>query len=139
MDITQPVFEFPVTVYYEDTDAGGMVYHANYLKYFERCRSEWLVNIGVTHTSLREQNIIFVVRHVDLDFLQAAHLEDRLIVKATVANAQKASVTFCQEIVNPAGDILCKAMVKVACIDSEKMKPIAFPKKIIMELTQSDR
>ena len=139
MDITQPVFEFPVTVYYEDTDAGGIVYHANYLKYFERCRSEWLVNIGVTHTSLREQNIIFVVRHVDLDFLQAAHLEERLIVKATVAKAQKASVTFCQEIVNPVGDILCKAMVKVACIDSEKMKPIAFPKKIIMELTQSDR
>ena len=139
MDITQPIFEFPVTVYYEDTDAGGLVYHANYLKYFERCRSEWLVRIGVSHTSLREQNIVFVVRHVDMDFLQAAHLEDRLTVKATVAKAKKTSVTFCQEIVNHDGDILCKAMVQVACIDSEKMKPSAFPQKIIMELTQSDR
>ena len=139
MEINQPVFEFPVTVYYEDTDAGGMVYHANYLKYFERCRSEWLTHIGVSQTSLREQNTIFVVRHVEIDFLQGARLEDRLIVKATVAKAKKASVTFCQEIVNHDGDILCKAMVKVACIDSEKMKPLAFPQNIIMELTQSDR
>ncbi|WP_114787162.1 tol-pal system-associated acyl-CoA thioesterase [Vibrio tetraodonis] len=139
MDINQPVFELPVTVYYEDTDIGGLAYHANYLKYFERCRSEWLTHIGVSQTSLREQNTIFVVRHVEIDFLQGARLEDRLIVKATVAKAQKASVTFCQEIVNHDGDILCKAMVKVACIDSEKMKPLAFPQNIIMELTQSDR
>ncbi|MCG7487997.1 tol-pal system-associated acyl-CoA thioesterase [Vibrio sp. Of14-4] len=139
MDTNQPVFEFPVTIYYEDTDVGGLAYHANFLKYFERCRSEWLAHIGVTHKSLREQNIVFVVRHVEMDFLQGAYLEDRLIVKATVAKAQKASVTFCQEIVNHDGDILCKAMVKVACIDSEKMKPIAFPQKIIMELIQSDR
>ena len=138
MDINQPVFELPVTVYYEDTDIGGLAYHANYLKYFERCRSEWLTHIGVSQTSLREQNTIFVVRHVEIDFLQGARLEDRLIVKATVAKAKKASVTFCQEIVEHDGDILCKAMVKVACIDSEKNEAFNFPQNIIMELTQSD-
>ncbi|GLT17714.1 hypothetical protein GCM10007938_14920 [Vibrio zhanjiangensis] len=116
-----------------------MVYHANFLKFFERCRTEWLTQIGMSNSSLREQNISFVVRHVDMDFLQGARLEDRLVVKATVAKAQKASMTFCQEIVNPEGNILCKAMIKVACIDTQKMKPRALPQKIIMEFTQSDR
>lgn len=139
VDISQPVFEFPITVYFEDTDAGGMVYHANYLRYFERCRSEWLIQMGMSHSSLREQNISFVVRHVDMDFLRGAYLEDHLLVRASIAIAKKASLTFCQEIVNPDGDILCKAMIKVACIDSKKMKPRAFPQKIIMEFTQSDR
>ena len=109
MDINQPVFEFPVTICYEDTDVGGLAYHANFLKYFEPCCSEWLAYIGATHKSLREQNSVFVVRHVDKDFLQGARLEDRLIIKANVAKALKASVSFCQEIVNEAGDILSKA------------------------------
>ena len=76
---------------------------------------------------------------MDIDFLQGARLEDRLTVKTSVAEAKKASLIFCQEIVNPAGKTLCKAMVKVACIDNEKMRPKAIPQSIVMEFTHSDR
>ncbi len=132
-------FEWPVTVYYEDTDAGGVVYHSNYLKFFERARTELLRTVGVSQHTLLEQNLGFVVRHMDIDFLQGARLDDQLIVKTSINELKKASLTFCQEIVNPEGKILCKAMVKVACINSQKMRPMAMPQSIVMELTQSDR
>ncbi|MCG9682734.1 tol-pal system-associated acyl-CoA thioesterase [Vibrio sp. Isolate23] len=139
MQDERAVFELPVTVYYEDTDVGGVVYHANYLKYFERSRSEYLTSIGVSQSSLLEQNIGFVVRHMDIDFLQGARLEDRLTVKTSVAEIKKATLIFCQEIVNPDAKTLCKAMVKVACIDNKKMRPKAIPQSIVMEFTHSDR
>lgn len=133
------IFEWPVTVYYEDTDAGGVVYHSNYLKFFERARTELLRAAGVSQQVLLEQNIGFVVRHMDIDFLQGARLDDHLVVKTSIADLKKASLTFCQEIVNPEGKILCKAMVKVACIDNKKMRPKAMPQSIVMEFTDSDR
>ena len=132
-------FEWPVTVYYEDTDAGGVVYHSNYLKFFERARTELLRTVGVSQHTLLEQNLGFVVRHMDIDFLQGARLDDQLLVKTSIHELKKASLTFCQEIVNPEGKILCKAMVKVACINSQKMRPMAMPQSIVMELTQSER
>lgn len=133
------IFKWPVTVYYEDTDAGGVVYHSNYLKFFERARTELLRTIGVSQQTLLEQNIGFVVRHMDIDFLQGARLDDHLVVKTSISDLKKASLTFCQEIVNPDGAILCKAKVKVACIDNIKMRPKAMPQSIVMELTNSER
>ncbi|TMX36583.1 tol-pal system-associated acyl-CoA thioesterase [Vibrio sp. Hep-1b-8] len=133
------IFEWPVTVYYEDTDVGGVVYHSNYLKFFERARTELLRTINVSQQTLLEQNIGFVVRHMDIDFLQGARLDDHLVVKTSISDLKKASLTFCQEIVNPDGKTLCKAMVKVACIDNKKMRPKAMPQSIVMELTNSDR
>ncbi|XHY20298.1 Acyl-CoA thioester hydrolase YbgC [Vibrio sp. NH-UV-68] len=133
------IFEWPVTVYYEDTDAGGVVYHSNYLKFFERARTELLRTIGVSQQVLLEQNLGFVVRHMDIDFLQGARLDDHLTVTTKIADLKKASLVFCQEIVNHDGKTLCKAMVKVACIDNKKMRPKAMPKSIVMELTYSDR
>jgi acyl-CoA thioester hydrolase len=115
------------------------VYHSNYLKFFERARTELLRSVGVSQQTLLEQNIGFVVRHMDIDFLQGARLDDHLVVKSSIAEIKKASLTFCQEIVNPAGKSLCKSMVKVACIDNEKMRPIAIPQSIVMEFTHSDR
>lgn len=132
------VFHWPVTVYYEDTDAGGVVYHSNYLKYFERARTELLRSIGVSQHTLLEDNIAFVIRHIDIDFLQGARLDEQLNVATTVHEQKKASLTFCQEIVNLDGKILCKAMVKVACIDNVKMRPKAMPQSIALELTKSD-
>jgi acyl-CoA thioester hydrolase len=73
---------------------------------------------------------------MDIDFLQGARLDDHLVVKTNIHELKKASLTFCQEIVNPEGKTLCKAMVKVACIDNKKMRPIAMPQSIVMELTQ---
>ncbi|GAB2664372.1 tol-pal system-associated acyl-CoA thioesterase [Vibrio panuliri] len=139
VDSTQVEFEWPVTVYYEDTDAGGVVYHSNYLKFFERARTELLRNVGVSQQALLEQNIGFVVRHMEIDFLQGARLDDHLIVKTNIAELKKASLTFCQEIVNPEGKTLCRAMVKVACINNERMRPTAIPQAIFMEFSRSDR
>ncbi|MEZ9232556.1 tol-pal system-associated acyl-CoA thioesterase [Vibrio amylolyticus] len=132
------VSHWPVTVYYEDTDAGGVVYHSNYLKYFERARTELLRSIGVSQHTLLKDNIAFVIRHIDIDFLQGACLDDQLNVVTTVAEQKKASLSFCQEIVNLEGKILCKATVKVACIDNVKMRPKAMPQSIALELTKSD-
>lgn len=131
-------FEWPVTVYYEDTDAGGVVYHSNYLKYFERARTELLRSVGVSQNRLLEQEIGFVVRHMDIDWLQGAKLDDQLTVITRVSEQKRASLTFCQEIVNVSGNILCKALVKVACVNSTKMKPQAIPSSIITELSNSD-
>lgn len=135
--ISKP-FTWPVTVYYEDTDAGGVVYHSNYLKFFERARTEMLRSIGVSQQVLLEQNIGFVVRHMDIDFIQGARLDDYLQVITNIYELKRATLVFCQEIVNPDGKALCKAMVKVACIDNQKMKPKAMPTFILTELTNSD-
>ncbi|USD64325.1 tol-pal system-associated acyl-CoA thioesterase [Vibrio sp. SCSIO 43136] len=136
--INQSVFTWPVTVYYEDTDAGGVVYHSNYLKYFERARTELLRSIGVSQQVLLDQNIGFVVRHMDIDFIQGARLDDHLTVKTTISELKRATIAFCQELVNPDGKLLCKAQVKVACINPEQMKPQAIPSSITAELKLSD-
>jgi acyl-CoA thioester hydrolase len=135
---TASAFYWPVTIYYEDTDAGGVVYHSNYLKFFERARTEMLRAVGVSQQTLLQQNIGFVVRRVDIDFLQAARLDDMLTVKTVISALKKASLLFCQELVNPEGKVLCKAIVKVACIDNKNMRPKAMPQSIILELTHSD-
>lgn len=138
MQNTASAFHWPVTIYYEDTDAGGVVYHSNYLKFFERARTEMLRKAGVHQLLLLQQNIGFVVRHVDIDFLQAARLDDMLTIKTVISALKKASLIFCQELVNPEGKVLCKAIVKVACIDNQNMRPKAMPQSIILELTHSD-
>ncbi|WP_117234287.1 tol-pal system-associated acyl-CoA thioesterase [Vibrio maerlii] len=131
-------FSWPITIYYEDTDAGGVVYHSNYLKFFERARTELLRSIGVSQHILLEENIGFVVKHMDLDFIQGARLDEQLNVLTTVSELKRASITFCQELVNPEGQALCKALVKVACVNNVKMKPQAIPQFIILELTKSE-
>ncbi|AGU57446.1 tol-pal system-associated acyl-CoA thioesterase [Vibrio anguillarum] len=138
MQNTASAFHWPVTIYYEDTDAGGVVYHSNYLKFFERARTEMLRAVGVSQQTFLQQNIGFVVRHVDIDFLQAARLDDMLTINTVISALKKASLIFCQELVNPEGKVLCKAIVKVACIDNQNMRPKAMPQSIILELTHSD-
>ncbi len=138
---TTSLFKWPVTIYYEDTDAGGVVYHANYLKFFERARAEFLRFKGFSQQVLLEQNLAFVVRHMEIDFLQGARLDDSLSVETTISEVKKASITFCQKIVNPEGRTLCNASVKVACVsmNNQKMKPQAIPSSLIVELNQSER
>ena len=125
-------------MYYEDTDAGGVVYHSNYLKFFERARTEMLRAKGISQQVLLEQNIGFVVRHMDIDFKQGAKLDEHLTVLTRVSEIKRASLQFCQELVNDQGRILCSTFVKVACVDNKKMKPIAITAFINSELTNSD-
>src|SRR3990172_9504949 len=106
-------FSWPVRVYYEDTDAGGVVYYANYLRYMERARTEMLRSIGFEQDKLaQENNIIFIVR--------------------------KVSMLFEQTILNKQNDLLCQAEIKIACINSKTMKPVSIPAFIISELAHVD-
>ncbi|HBV75430.1 MULTISPECIES: tol-pal system-associated acyl-CoA thioesterase [Vibrio] len=126
----QATFKWPITIYYEDTDAGGVVYHSNYLKFFERARTEVLRAQGVSQSTLLDQEIGFVVRHMDIDYIQGAKLDENLEVLTSIVNLRSASIVFCQELVNLDGRILCKATVKVACVNIQHMKPQAIPSSI---------
>ncbi|AZL85098.1 MULTISPECIES: tol-pal system-associated acyl-CoA thioesterase [Aliivibrio] len=129
------VFKWPITVYYEDTDAGGVVYHSNYLKFFERARTELLREKGVSQGILLQESLGFVVKHVDIDFIQGARLDEQLTVETFIEEIKRVSLTFCQLLVNFEGKVLCKATVKVACIDNAKMKPKAIPLFILSEIS----
>ena len=128
------IFKWPITIYYEDTDAGGVVYHSNYLKFFERARTELLRQHGVSQQVLLEKSVGFVVKNVTMDFIQGARLDEQLIVETFITEIKRVSLTFCQLLVNFEGKVLCKATVKVACIDNTKMKPTAIPSFILSEI-----
>ncbi len=123
-------FNFPVRVYYEDTDAGGIVYNANYLKFLERARTEWLSAMGVEQDFWLEQGIAFVVRHIDIDFCAAARFNQRLDVSSQICELKRASLKFSQQIKDDAGRLLVKAVVTIACVQLPAMKPTAFPELI---------
>ncbi len=123
-------------VYYEDTDVGGIVYHANYLKYMERARTEWLRSFGIEQNELIKSNIGLVVTKMDIRYLGAAKLDDLLTVQSQLNELKKASVLFEQNIFNADNKLLISAHVRVACIDLEKMKPKAMPDSILGELSR---
>ena len=109
-------FRLPVRVYYEDTDAGGIVYYANYLKFIERARSEALLALGISQTALRERTgVAFAVRAVAVDFLAPARLEDRLVVTAAVTALGGARIEMAQDVLRDA-ETLVRARVTLVCI-----------------------
>jgi len=125
-------FTFPVRVYYEDTDSGGVVYYANYLKFMERARTEWLRSFSIQQDELRERHgVIFAVRQVQIDYCLPAKFNDELVVTADVCNQGKASLTFQQEILRKS-DVLAKATIKIASLDEKLFKLAAIP-AIILE------
>lgn len=121
----------PIRVYYEDTDAGGIVYYANYLKFFERGRTEWLRALGINQAYFLEQNLGFVVRKVEMDNLASAKLDDLLQVTSSIATLKRASLVFHQEIRNQHEQLLCCAKVRIACVDFKENKPCAIPESIL--------
>jgi acyl-CoA thioester hydrolase len=126
-------FSHRCTIYWEDTDAGGVVYYANYLKFMERCRTEWLRFLGVDQRRLRlERQLQFAVVNVVVDFLQPAILNDEVIVTAELERLGGATITFKQTIRRD--DVrLIDANVRVACLDSGTLKPRAIPKDLFTE------
>lgn len=121
------VFTWPVRVYYEDTDAGGIVFYANYLKFFERARTEWLRAAGVGQQELLEQQgAVFVVKSASLDYHAPARLDDQLQLTLTVAKLGRASVQFDQQAWRGA-QLLTSASVKVGCVDAVTMRPRSLP------------
>ncbi len=120
-------FNWPVRVYYEDTDAGGVVFYANYLKFFERARTEMLRSMGFEQDRLiDEQGIIFVVRSVQIDYLMPARFNEQINVSAVVTLAKKASLIF-EQTITRGSDVLCTGTVRIACLDSKNMRPKAIP------------
>ncbi|MEQ5182981.1 tol-pal system-associated acyl-CoA thioesterase [Providencia alcalifaciens] len=130
------LFRWPVRVYYEDTDAGGVVYHARYLAFFERARTEMLRNKGINQQSLLAENLGFVVRSMTIDFIKGARLDDLLEVETEVIEIKRASLLFQQRLVDLQGNLLCGATALIACVDTSKMKPKALPKSIVAEFKQ---
>ncbi|HQZ04014.1 MAG TPA: tol-pal system-associated acyl-CoA thioesterase [Thauera sp.] len=120
-------FVLPVRVYYEDTDAAGVVYYANYLRFCERARTEWLRKLGVEQQAMMSSTgIAFVVRSVKADYLQPARLDDALVVITRIATLRRASLLFEQDIRRD-GQLLFSAQVLIACIDHRRQKPAPMP------------
>jgi len=129
-------FLWPVRVYYEDTDAGGVVYYANYLRFMERARTEWLRKLGFEQDELIAQhNVLFAVRRVQVDYRQPARFNDKLMVSVKVVETGKASLTFAQTIRRESDNILlCDGEVKIASLEASSFKPRAIPAPLQQQL-----
>ena len=156
------MFVWPVRVYYEDTDSGGVVYYANYLKFMERARTEWLRSFGVEQDELIDRDkVLFAVHSVSLEYLQPARFNDLLWVTAAVDKPGRASLVFSQCIVRadahrrngPVGRLetsdyaelvadkaamLCNGRVTIACLNSDTMRPRSIPSQLQAEISRVD-
>lgn len=131
-------FRWAVRVYYEDTDSGGVVYYANYLRFMERARTEWLRSLGFEQDRLaRETGILFAVTDVELRFLRPARFNDALEVTARVVERRRASLRFAQTVLR-GGETLCEGQVRIASLDTASFRPRPIPDAIIEELSDVD-
>lgn len=125
-------YNLSVRVYYEDTDAGGVVYHTGYIRFFERARTEWLRALGFSQARLAEEvGVLFTVVDLTIRFLKPARLDDLLQVSASTDDRRGASLTFVQQIRNAAGELLAEGNVRVACVDAQTMKPRRLPADLL--------
>ena len=133
-------FSWPVRVYWEDTDAGGIVFYANYLKFFERARTEWLRSLGINQRELRERSGgMFVVGQVELGYQRPARLDDRLEVTSCLAEQGRASLVLAQQAWRLEGEaraeLLCEGRIRIGWVDAARMKPARIPNDILQLLT----
>lgn len=129
-------FTWPVRIYWEDTDAGGIVYYANYLKFMERARTEWLRAAGIEQLPLKEQHgLMFVVVNLEAQYRKPARYGDELQVTCTIEERSRASLTFQQRIYRGGleGELLVEGKVRVACLDAVNLRPTALPKELMRE------
>jgi acyl-CoA thioester hydrolase len=129
-------FRWPVRVYYEDTDAGGVVYHASYVAFYERARTEMLRHHHFSQQALMAERVAFVVRRMTLDYFAPARLDDMLDIQTEITSMRGTSMVFTQRILNADGTLLNQAEVLIVCVDPLIMKPRALPKSIVAEFKQ---
>jgi acyl-CoA thioester hydrolase len=121
------IFSLPVRVYFQDTDAGGVVYHANYLNFMERARTEWLRTHGYSNAGLmKEFGVVFVVRSFKLDYLKPALLDDLLDVTAQIKDVSRSRISLLQTVLR-GDDLLTEAEVHLVCVSLESFKPVSVP------------
>lgn len=136
--IKADVFTWPVRVYWEDTDAGGVVYYANYLKFLERARTEWLRALGVEQVPLKEQyGVLLVISQVEMSYRRPAHYGEVLQVCSFPTEVGKASITLQQQVYRHqvGGELILDGKVKVACVDANRFRPKPLPEIIVRSLT----
>ena len=136
-------FEFPIRVYWEDTDAGGAVFYGNYLKVLERARTEWLRALGMGQRQLREQmGGMFIVSQAQLEYLLPAHLDDQLLVTAERQSKGGASLTIRQQVLRASADggatpptLLCEGKIRIGWVDGTTMRPARIPNRILEQFS----
>ena len=136
-------FAFPVRIYWEDTDAGGIVFYANYLKFFERARTEWLRSLGLEQQKLREQSGgMFVVTEARVRYLRPARLDDALLVTAQLQEAGRASLTIGQQALlnhehesHAAPVLLSEGTIRIGWVDAATLRPARIPKNLLEQLS----
>ena len=130
-------FSWPIRVYWEDTDAGGVVFYANYLKFFERARTEWLRNLGQSQQALREQTgAIFIVSHTQVRHLAPARLDDELRITVQLTDCGRASMSFAQQAwCGPR--LLAEGTIRVGCVDASSWRPRRMPEQVLALMAPS--
>ena len=135
------LFQWGVRVYYEDTDSGGVVYYANYLRFMERARTEWMRSLGFEQDRLlQERGLLFAVRSASIDYLRPARFNDRLDVSVDVRRCGRASLTLDQAVLRhgEAGAPLCTGTLRIACLEAGTFRPQPIPDSILKEIVDVD-
>lgn len=128
-------FGWPIRVYYEDTDAGGVVYHSNYLNFMERARTEWLRALGFEQTTIKDElGVIIVIHSLSINFKKPAYFNDMLIVNCALSNIRHSSIEIAQTIKRE-GALLIEAQVKAVFVDATTFKPVGIPAEIKQKMT----
>lgn len=127
VSLSQVQFYWPIRVYYEDTDSGGVVYHSNYLNFMERARTEWLRSLGYEQTLLKDQlGVLFVVHDLSITYQRPAKFNDELNVECRLNKIGRSSLQF-EQMIKRGTETLSKALVGVVCIDADQFKPVSIP------------
>lgn len=137
----QAGFEWPIRVYYEDTDTGGIVFYANYLKFFERARTEWLRKAGIGQQVLTEiEKVMFVVKNTSIDYHSPAKLDDRLSISVALEKLGRASIIFNQQAsritLDGAAELLCSCSIRIGCVGTETLRPQAIPRSVLASINR---
>ena len=138
-----PDFCWPLRVYWEDTDAGGIVFYANYLKFFERSRTEWLRSLGIAQQQLKDSSGgIFVVSETNVRYLRPCRLDDELLVTARLLESGRASMTIAQQVLLKSGDtpqLVCEGTIRVGWVNAASLQPARIPAAILDRLKPTTR
>jgi tol-pal system-associated acyl-CoA thioesterase len=129
-------FKYSLRVYFEDTDAGGIVYYGNYLKFMERARSEWFLQQSIGMKALmNDHQLVFVVSNTELSYRRSAKLEDVLEISVELTELKRVSAVF-RQVVTRQGEVICEGFTRVGCVNTQSLKPSAIPPAVFQQLNQ---